>query len=345
MPITRRLLIAGAFLIAIYFVGAVGFYLISGRPFLDCLFGTFIFLSTVDRPFPDSPEFTKTISYKILSSIVLVVGVGTFLYVVGLMTTLFVEGVLSDTFRRRKMQDRIRDLKDHIIVCGAGKTGIHIVEELVKLQLPFVVIDEDETVLKTAQESHKGILYIAGDATQDEVLQKAGVERAKGIISALPSDQDNLFVVITSRQLNPRARIVAKATDPRSERKIRKAGANAVITSTLISGLRMVSEMVRPQATLFLDKMLRDPLQTTRIDEVHICEPSPLIGKTLEESRLGSEAGVLVLAIKNPDEDSFMFRPSPKVVLQKDAVLVVLGTVTDIKKARELASQKEPLSD
>lgn len=339
MRVSRRVFFAFALLGIIYFFGSVGFYVISDRcSFGECLFGTFILLSTVDRPFPQDEPFTQSVAYKLLCAVVLIGGVGTFLYAVGSITTLLVEGILTDVFRRRKMQTRINRLTNHIVVCGAGKTGIHIIDELVKLQIPFVVVDNDEATLKVLQEKYKDIHYIVGDATSDEVLIHAGVERVKGVVTALPNDQDNLFVVITVRQLNPTARIVTKAVDPNTERKLRKAGADSVVISTLISGLRMVSEMVRPKTTLFLDKMLRDPLQTTRIDEVHISAGSSLLGKSLKEAELSRTAGVLVLAIKRAGEEHFVFRPSSDEVLSEGAVLIVLGTVSDIQKARHLAA-------
>lgn len=346
MRVSRRVFLAFTLLGIIYFFGSIGFYTLSDtHTFGECLFGTFILLSTVDRPFPEDEPFTQSLGYKLLCAIVLIGGVGTFLYAVGSITTILVEGIFTDVFRRRKMQNRIDRMRNHIVVCGAGKTGVHIIDELVKLQIPFVVVDNDEERLKALQEKYKDVHYITGDATQDEVLQSAGVERAKGVVTALPTDRDNLFVVITARQLNPRARIVTKAVDPHTERKLRKAGADSVVTTTLISGLRMVSEMVRPKTTLFLDKMLRDPFQTTRIDEVHIGAGSALHNKTLEEARLSKTAGVLVLAIKRADEEHFVFRPSPDEVLNEGAVLIVLGTVSDIQKARRLAAHSKETAD
>lgn len=341
----RRLLVAVTLFLVIYTIGTVSFWGISGHPFGECAFNTLIFLATVDRPFPPEEQFTKHLSYRILCVVLLVAGMGSVLYTVSTVTALIVEGFFSDVLRRRRMQSEIDRLSGHVIVCGAGRTGIHIIDELYKLELPFVVVDHDEVLLKRAGERYKRLLYVVGDATEEEVLLRAGVERAKGVIAALPTDEANLFVTMTARQLNPKVRVVSKAIDLRTERKLRKAGADAVVSPNYIGGLRMVSEMVRPKTVLFLDKMLRDPLQTTRIDEVRIGTGSELINKTLQEANLVERAGILVLAIRYPDREEFVFRPAKTARLVEDAVLIVLGTVAGIKRAREIAKQPEPLPE
>jgi len=341
----KRLLVAVVLFLTVYTVGVLSFWAMSGKPFGQCAFNTLIFLATVDRPFDPSLPFTNSIGYRVLCAVLLVAGMGSVLYMVSTATALIVEGFFSDVLRRRRMQAEIDKLRGHVIVCGAGRTGIHIIDELYKLELPFVTVDHDEGLLKRAGERYKGLLYVVGDATEEEVLLKAGVERARGVIAALPTDEANLFVTMTARQLNPKIRVVSKAIDLRTDKKLRKAGADSVVSPNYIGRLRMVSEMVRPKTVLFLDKMLRDPLQTTRIDEVRIGAGSELCGKTLEETRLGARAGVLVLAIRYPDKDEFVFRPAPTARLVEDAVLVVLGSVSDIKRAREIAKQPEPLPE
>ena len=341
----KRVLTAIVLFLSIYAVATVGFWVVSGKSFGKCAFNTLLFLATVDRPFGEEEPFAQTTGYRVLCAVVLVAGMGSVLYMVSTVTALIVEGFFSDVLRRRRMQAEIDRLNGHVIVCGAGRTGIHIIDELHKLELPFVVVDHDEGLLKRAGERYRGLLYVVGDATEEESLLRAGVERARGVIAALPTDEANLFVTMTARQLNPRIRVVSKAVDLRTEKKLRKAGADAVVSPNYIGGLRMVSEMVRPKTVLFLDKMLRDPLQTTRIDEVQIGPGSELVGKTLQESGLAARAGVLVLAIRYPDRDEFVFRPAPTARLVEGAVLVVLGSVANIKQAREIARQPEPLPE
>ncbi len=301
-------------------------------------------MCTVDRPF-DDPQTLNSTAYQIISVVVLLGGMGSILYVLSTLMVIVVEGVLSDVLRRRRMQAQIDRLRGHVIICGAGTTGVHVVDELHKLQKPFVVIERDTHRLDRVRGLYRGLLCITGDATEEGVLIRAGIERARGVISALRQDADNLFVTMTARQLNPGLRIVSRVMDLRTEQKMRKAGADSVVSPNFIGGLRMAGEMVHPKVVHFMDAMLRDPFQTTRIDEVRISEGSDLIGKTLGESRLGSRAGVLVLAVKQPDEERLTFRPPAETPLRKDGFLVVMGSLDGIEKTRKLAKQPESLPE
>ena len=235
------------------------------------------------------------------------------------------------------MTKEINKLSNHYIVCGAGETGIHIIQEMTKMLMPFVVIDQDQGRLEKTCTLNEHILYINGDATEDEVLLSAGVDSAAGVIAALPSDKDNLYITVMTRQYNKKARIVAMSVEDKALSKLKNAGADAVIAPAQIGGLRMASEMVRPTAVKFLDTMIRQTTSTYRIEEITIENNSPLIGKKLDEIPLRDKYGLLILAIMEIDSDDIIYSPSSGTILQSGFIIVVMGEVQNIKKAREFA--------
>jgi voltage-gated potassium channel len=342
MSIYQRLLLTFCIFVAVVLIGGVGFKLMAGAQysFLECAYNAFVFMSTVDRPFDGALEAASGVGYRIFSAFLIISGMGTILYGVSTITALIVEGELTDALRRRRMEKRIRKLCNHIIVCGVGETGYYIAEELYKTGVPFVVVESSKQHLERLKDMIN-LLYVEGDATADPVLKKAGIESAAGIILALHNDQENLFATITARQLNPRIKIVVKCVDPKADKKLTGAGANEVVSPSAIGGLRMVSVMVRPTVVTFLDKMLRDPAETTRIEEMTIAAGSELADKTLAETRLGNRASVLVLAARPPGEDQFIYRLTPETELAPGAVIVIMGEMANVKKARILAGMTE----
>ena len=337
MSIHHRLLLTLCIFVIVVAVGATGFKLIdSDRSFLECAYNAFILVSTVDRPFGGELEETSGVGYKVFTVLLVVAGMGTILYGVSTITALIVEGELTNILRRRRMENKIRNLRDHIIVCGIGATGYHIAEELHKVGEAFVVVESSEQRLERLKDIPEAI-YVEGDATDDHTLKKAGIEHAKGIVLALPSDQENLFATITARQHSSSIKIVAKCVDRSTEKKLKRAGANEVVSPSAIGGLRMASVMLRPTVVTFLDKMLRDPKETTRIEEMKIEPGAEIADKTLSEARLGNRVSVLVLAVKPPDKEQFIYRPTPETKLTPGTVVVVMGEMANIRKARELA--------
>ncbi|MFH1422084.1 MAG: TrkA family potassium uptake protein [Planctomycetota bacterium] len=325
-------------LVIVVIIGTIGLKIIAGHKATlgECAYHAFVFISTVDRPFGGEPDFCSCLSFKILTVFLLISGMGTILYGVSTITAFIVEGELTDALRRRRMEKKIGELRKHIIVCGVGETGYYIVEELSRIRVPFVVVETSEERLERIKKLH-GSLYINGDATDDNVLKKAGIDHAAGVILALPGDKDNLFATVTTRQFSPHIKIVVKCTDPRTDDKFVRAGADKVVSPAAIGALRLVSEMVRPSVVTFLDRMLRDPEETTRIEEMTIAEGGNLADKTLSEARLGDQAGVLVLAISPPEENKFIYRPSPNTKLTPGTLVVIIGEVDSIAKARNLA--------
>jgi len=243
MSIHHRLLFTLCIFIAVVAVGATGFKIIDrDRPFLECAYNAFILVSTVDRPFGGELEQTSGVGYRVFTVLLVVAGMGTILYGVSTITALIVEGELTNILRRRRMENRINKLQDHFIVCGIGATGYYIAEELHKVGVQFVAIESSEQRLERLREI-QDVLYIKGDGTDEHILKKAGIDRASGIILALPSDQENLFATITARQLNNKIKIVAKSVDRATEKKLIRAGADDVVSASAVGGLRMASVM------------------------------------------------------------------------------------------------------
>jgi voltage-gated potassium channel len=251
------------------------------------------------------------------------------------LTALIVEGDLGRLRRKKKMRKLIDGLSGHTVVCGAGSTGRHVIEELVATGTKFVAVDIDEERLLGIVKQHPGVTvpYVIGDATADFVLREAGVERAHGLVAALREDKDNLFVVITARAMNPHARIVARSGDLRVFEVMRKAGANAVVSPNFIGGMRIASELLRPNVVEFLDEMIRDRDLNLRIEEVQIPPGSAFAGKTLRESRIRDVTDALVLALR--DHGKFQYNPGPDTVLTAGTTMVLLGRSASVAKLRQ----------
>jgi voltage-gated potassium channel len=320
-----RLAPAFSALAAALVVGTGGYWLIgAGRwPVRDCAYMAVTTVFTVGfgeiLPVADVPAGRPFTMLLVLG------GVVSLWWFLAAVTALLVEGELSGLRWRRRMTNQVKRMVDHVIVCGAGSTGIHSVRELAALGVPFVVVDRNPDVLRDVTQAHGGA-GVVGDATHDEVLEEAGITRARGIISALTEDKDNLFVTVTARALNHRVRIVAKAIEVKAEPKMKRAGADAVVSPNVIGGLRMVSELVRPELTGFLDVMLRNKEQALRLEEVVVPPDSRWAGRPIAEIDLGARR-LLLLAIRDPASEGgrFTYNPPGDAVVSGGSILIVLG--------------------
>ena len=220
---------------------------------------------------------------------------------------------------------------DHVIVCGVGSTGRYIIEELIAAQVPVIAIDLDAGELQSIAERYPDASFtpIADDATDDEVLARAGIISARGVVAALANDKDNLYVVVATRTAGSTARIVARSGDVRHADKLRRAGADAIVTPTYIGSMRLLSEMLRPTIVRFLDDMLRDA-RVVRIDEVTLGPSSPLAGTRIADIR--ERFGMNVLAFQRSGETSWHYNPDPAHELTAGTILIVLGSVDQVAK-------------
>jgi voltage-gated potassium channel len=249
---------------------------------------------------------------------------------------MLIEGIIGKLFRRRRMQNRILALSDHLVIAGVGRTGEYAAHELYGAEQPFVAIDRDEEVLERLSRQLGGnLLFVTGDATEDEVLIQAGVTRARGVLSALTDDRDNLFVTLSARSLNPKARIVSKVADAENESKLSRAGADATVCPPRIGGMRLVSELVRPNVTEFLDQMLRITGKHLRFEEVEVPGGSRYAGRTLREVPIREQTSLLVVAMRLQN-GSYVYNPSSDQAIEVGKRLIVIGDVKGVKQLRQL---------
>ena len=335
----RRMLVAlSVFIGTIVAGGAVLCMMGSGRYTLgESVY--FALITSASVGFAELPGMHSRGDMRFVTSLLIVTGVGTIAFFQSTLTALLVEGVIGETFRRRRMQKKIDSLEGHLVVAGCGRTGRYIVEELSAIQRDFVLVDRDEDALRRMNDELAGkLLYVVGDATEDHTLLQARVERAQGVMAALSEDRDNLFIVMSARALNPRARIVSKVVEVENEPKIRRAGADQTISPHRIGGQRMVSELVRPKVTSFLDNMLR-VTKDLRFEEVELPEGSRYVGKTLREIPIRQETRLLVVALHEP-HDVYVYNPSPDHALLAGTQLIVMGELDGVEKLRELVSRQ-----
>jgi voltage-gated potassium channel len=284
----------------------------------------------------DQVRFSRPVTIAIILA-----GLGTAAYFQSSMTAILVQGVIGERFRLRRMQKRIDGLSNHVIVTGAGATGMHVVEELYATKTAFVVIDKSRhTLERISRDFVDGeMLYIVGDATDDGTLIQAGITRAMGVVAALTEDKDNLFVTLSARSLNANARIVSKVIGSDAAPKMIRAGANATVSPNMIGGRRLASELVRPTVVEFVDQMLRDREDVLRLEEVVIPDGSWFIGKTLREVPIRAETKLLVVALRV--DKKFIYNPEPSTELEVGSVLVVLGASVNVARLRELVRHRE----
>jgi voltage-gated potassium channel len=329
--IYKRLFVVLIALLALFLIGVGGYAAIEGWSFFDALYMTVITVASVGfgEVHPLSPNGRAFTIFLILC------GSATLIYGLSTLTAFIVEGELTDALRRRKMRNAIARLENHYVVCGVSATGKYIIDELTKTGRSFVVVDKDPERIRQMNEAD--ILNIEGDATLEAVLDAANIRKAAGILTALHYDADNLLVVVTARGLNPGLKIVAKAINEESERKLRQVGADRVVMPNYIGGLRMASEMIRPSVVSFLDTMLRGQDAAIRVEEVAISPSSPLAGKTLDAAGILDIEGVSVVAVVD-GKGGYVFNPPRERVLGRDDVLIVMGVVDRIMGLKTLAA-------
>ena len=264
--IKRKFLGALILLAVVFMVGISGYMIIERWSLLDSLYMTVITIASVGymEVHPLSHQG------RIFTIFLIIFGMGVLLYGISTFTAFLIEGELSAMLRRRKMERRLAALKGHYIVCGIGGIGRHIIDELYKTKRPFVAVDSNEEVCNEL--ASRGILVVRGDATSSSIMRAANAEKAKGIFCALPNDADNLLLILTAKGINQGIKIVAKAREDESENKMRKAGADGVILPKFIGGLRMASQMIRPETVTFLDKMLKSPDSVFRVEDITLSE-------------------------------------------------------------------------
>jgi voltage-gated potassium channel len=340
MSMHRRFVVAIALLVGITVVATLGFSLIEGWPLGDSLFMAVITISTVG--YGEVHELSRT--GRLFTSGLIVVAVITIWYSATSLVAYLLQGAFLPGWRRRRMDRAIRRLNGHYIVCGAGKFGREVAAELAREQVPFVMIDLDPDHCECAGDD--SLLFVQGNAEEDETLLAAGVERAAGMVSALPNDDTNVFVVLSARQLNPALKIVSQATERQTIRKLTKVGANSVVSPYRSTGRRLADSLLRPSLTRFLDEVLDRERRSLQIDEVAVPDGSPLAGSTLQDARIGDHVGAMVVAIHTVDAihgeetgpTADTATPVAGVTVRPGDSLVAVGTDAQLARLREFVN-------
>ncbi len=320
----QRFLAASAFTVALVTVGTVGFSVMPGWTLSDGFYMTVITLSSVGyeevRPLDD-------VGGRLFATVLVVGGVAALGIWFALITSTLVEMDLAHAFRRRRTMKAIEKLKNHIIVCGAGRMGRQVIKELVKSRMPYVVIELDAGRAEQVREIDPEGLILEGDATHDDLLVEARIGQARGLVAALSADTDNLFVCLTARDLQPALTIVSRAYDEDAGAKLRKAGANHVVSPHISGGIRMASVLLRPQVMSFLDVVTRSEDLELMLEQIPVPPDSPLDGVPLARAEIPRKTGLIVLAIKHGEQrrQPFIYNPGPNEQVRSGDTLIVLG--------------------
>ncbi len=253
-----------------------------------------------------------------------------------LITSLIVEMDLKDVLRRRRKMKELQSMSGHIIVCGAGRTGRQVMEELLSLGQDFVVVERDQRRIDWIFEQWPGVLVVSGDATIDVHLTEAGIDRAKGLLTCLSADTDNVFVCLSARDLHPALTIVARALEEETIDKLYRAGASHVVSPNVSGAIRMASMLMRPEVVSFLDVSTRSEGLDLRFEQASIGRASGLVGKSLAEARIPAETGLLVIALRKQAAEShhFVFNPGADAQLDPGDEMIVLGLPEQIERLR-----------
>ena len=310
-------------------IGTLGYRVISHSTasWVDCVYMTVITVTTIG--FGEIVDLSHSPGGRIFTMFIALSGIGILTYVLSTVTQLTVDGAFHYRWRKQKMFKTIQQLSGHYLVCGWSELVPQIIRELQLTQHPVVVVVADRTALDAELgESANSLFVVDGDPADDNHLHQAGIERAAGVFAVDSQDHTNIVLCLTARTLNPKLRIVAATRDLKNVGKIRKAGADAVVSPTTIGALRMASEMVRPTVVTFLDQMLRDPKASLRVEEISI--GAGFDGRQMADLKLGDFAETVGLAVHNAS--GWIFKPGPQHKLAKGDVLLVMTTSEEWRK-------------
>lgn len=329
----RKLQVALLLVIAIAFVGATGYHFIEGWTWFESFYMVVTTLATVGymEIHPLSPMG------RAFNMAVIVFGVGAVFFSIGALTQTLMEVELDRVFGRRKMARDIDKIEGHYIICGAGRVGRSAAREFERNRVPFVVIESREA---KAEEKADDWLTVVGDATQEKVLRSAHIERARGIVAATTTDATNIYIVLTARAVNPKLKIIARASEEEAEKHLKTAGADVVVSPYGFAGHRIAQSFLRPNVVDFLDiAVSRDAHEELVIEEVRVDSKSRLAGKTIGTSYIHRDMGIMVLAIRRQDGQP-RFNPTANETIMPGDNLIVMGEAAKMSQLESVAAAR-----
>lgn len=328
-----RFLIILSAIAATLAIGTVGFVLVDHRfSAFDAFYMTLTTMTTVGY----GEVYPLTPAGRVFNSFLIAFGVTTIFIAIGAMTQTIIEWEFGSVLNRRRNKKMIDKLKDHYIICGYGRVGRGAAAELAHSKSPFVVVDSDPERAELAMMA--GQLAVAADATRDETLRQVGVDRARGLVTTLATDADNLFVLLSAKGLNPKLYVATRAAEEGTEEKMRRAGADAVFAPYAITGHRLAQSMLRPHVVQFLDFTTTDLGKDISIEQVQVDAQSELVTKSIREIQLGRELGVIVMAIRKGD-GQMMFNPPADTPLKGGDYLIAMGRQANLDKLEKLLAK------
>ncbi|PWU12749.1 MAG: potassium channel protein [Terriglobia bacterium] len=331
--LARRLLFLVFAFLLILTMGTAGFAWIAGYPVFDAFYMTLTTMTTVG--YGEIHPLTR--AGRVFNSLLIIFGFGMLSIGVGALTQTVIELEFGGAIERRRNKRMIDRLQDHFIVCGFGRVGRGAAAELHRAGVPFIVVD----ILpeRAEQAVHGGMLAVAADSTRDETLRQVGVERARGLVAALSSDADNLFVLLSAKGLNPRLYVAARAAEEGAEEKMRRAGADAVFAPYAITGHHLAQSLLRPHVVQFLDFTTKEIGIDVSIEQVRVDEKSEVVTKTIKELQLRRDLGVIVMAIRKKN-GAMLFNPPAETAVQGGDYLIVMGRQQELHALETLVEHR-----
>jgi voltage-gated potassium channel len=314
----RRLVWIASLIALTVAMGTVGFTVIEGYPVFDAFYMTLITVSTVGY----SEIHPLSHAGRIFNSFLIFFGVTTMFFAIGAMTQSIIELELGEYFGKRRTRRMIEKLENHFIICGYGRVGRNAANELQRSGVPFVIVDRNPERAERAMQA--GMLAVAADSTRDETLRAIGVERARGLVSALATDADNLFVILSAKNLNPKLYVATRAGEEEAEDKLRRAGADAVFAPYTTAGYRLAQAVLRPHVFHFFDVATKSMGLDVNIEQVRVPESSEFAARTLGQAQIRRDLGVIVLAIRKAD-GHMLFNPPAETIISAGDHLIVMG--------------------
>lgn len=332
--IRKRLAFIAAAIAVTLLVGTVGFVAIEHYSPFDAFYMTLYTISTVGYAELHPLSFAG----RVFNSFLIFFGVATMFFAIGAVTQTAIELELNQFFGKRRTKNMIDKLRDHFIVCGFGRVGRGAAEELLRAEVPFVIVDSTEE--RVTRALRRGMLAVLADATRDETLREVGITRAKGLIATLASDADNLFVILSAKSLNAELQLSARVAEEETEQKMRRAGADFVFAPYNITGHRMAQAMLRPHVAQFLDFATKDAGLNVVIEQVRVADTSEFSGRSLAQLQLRRELGVIVLAIRRED-GTMNFNPPADALIRCGDHLIAMGEQESLRRLERLLTEAD----